>query len=141
MFGWLHQLSLATHEPDPFDKTLGDVDKIKSRTHIQKLSIFLILVVLTFIGIKSLILYIMLVYFGWAFTSLHNYGQHPPIKDEQVCTYANKFYNTLFFNNGLHWEHHKKFWLSWNQLKLDKNSSRIDNIHLLYPFLLSVNYD
>ncbi len=141
MFGWLHQLSLATYETDPFDKTLGDMDKIKPRTHVQKLAIFLFLIVLLLIGTKSLVLYFILVYFGWAFSALHNYGQHPPIKDEPVCTYANKFYNSLFFNNGLHWEHHEKTWLGWQQLKLDKKSPRIAYAHLINPFCTARKYD
>ena len=137
MFGWLHQLSLATYETDPFDKTLGDVDKIKPRTHVQKLAIILFIIVLLLIGIKSLVLYFIMVYFGWAFSALHNYGQHPPIKDEPVCTYANTFYNFLFFNNGLHWEHHNKPWVSWDQIEIDENSYRIDLAHIISPFLES----
>jgi fatty acid desaturase len=132
-FGWLRQLSRSIREPNPFDESLGDVTKIKARIEPQKITLFLFCILLAFIGLKAFILYFMLVYFGWAFSALHNYGQHPPITKEPVCTYANKSYNSLFFNNGLHWEHHDKPWLSWNQLELDKDSQLISHPHLIEP--------
>ena len=132
-FGWLRQLSRAIREPKPFDASLGDVAKVKTRIEPQKIALFLFSILLAFISLKVFILYFALVYFGWAFSALHNYGQHPPIKQEPVYTYANKIYNALFFNNGLHWEHHDKPWLSWNQLLLDDDSPRIKHSHLIEP--------
>lgn len=134
-FGWLRQLSASIKEPDPFDKSLGDVLKIKTRIEPQKVALFVFCIALAFIGLKAFSLYFALVYLGWGFSALHNYGQHPPIKNEPICTYASKTYNTLFFNNGLHWEHHDKPWLSWDQIELDKNSFRIKYAHLIEPVL------
>ena len=132
-FGWLRQLSRAIHEADPFSHTLGDVYKIKARIEPQKIALFLFCILLAFISLKTFILYFVLVYLGWAFSALHNYGQHPPIENEVVCTFANNFYNKITFNNGLHWEHHDKPWLGWEQITLDKESSRINLPHLIQP--------
>lgn len=132
-FGWLRQLSRAIHEPHPFSQNLGDVFKIKARIEPQKIALFFFCILLAFIGLKTFILYFALVYFGWAFSALHNYGQHPPIENEVICTFANSFYNKITFNNGLHWEHHDKPWLSWEQIELDKNSARINLPHLIQP--------
>ena len=132
-FGWLRQLSASIIEPDPFDPSMGDVDKIKQRIHAQKVALFLFCIALAFIGLKAFLLYFLLVYSGWAFSALHNYGQHPPIEDEVICTYANKGYNRFFFNNGLHAEHHNKPWLSWNELILENNSHLILLPHLIAP--------
>lgn len=135
MFGWLRQLSMAISAPNPFSESLGDVIKIKVRIEPQKIALFLFCILLAFIGIKAFILYFALAYFGWAFSALHNYGQHPPIEPEPICTFSNKVYNVITFNNGLHWEHHDKPWLSWDKLTLDSKSSRIQLPHLLQPCL------
>ena len=132
-FGWLRQLAMALKEPEPFDEKWGDVAKIKARIEPQKIVLFLFCIALAFIGLKAFILYFALAYFGWGFSALHNYGQHPPIDEEPVCTYSNTIYNSLFFNNGLHWEHHDKPWLSWNLIELDDRSSRIKHAHLIEP--------
>jgi len=132
-FGWLRQLSRAINEPKPFKQSLGDVFKIKARIEPQKIALFLFCILLAFISLKTFILYFALVYFGWAFSALHNYGQHLPIQDEVICTYPNGFYNKLTFNNGLHWEHHDKPWLAWDKIKLETNSNRINLPHLLQP--------
>lgn len=138
-FGWLQQLSKAMQEPKPFNEKLGDVAVIKARIYPQKLTLFFFCLLLAFIGLKTFILYFILVYFGWAFSSLHNYGQHPPIQEELICTYENKLYNRVTFNNGLHWEHHDKPWLSWEQLEIDKKSSRINHPHLIQPCFFTRN--
>ena len=132
-FGWLRQLSRAIHEAEPFSQSLGDVAKIKARIEPQKIALFLFCILLAFIGLKTFVLYFALVYFGWAFSALHNYGQHPPLEEEQICTFAGKTYNLVTFNNGLHWEHHNKPGLSWDQLELDEKSERIKLPHLLQP--------
>ena len=127
--GWIRQLLKSINEPEPFDEKFGDANEIKQRIPIQKMAILSILIVLTFADWKYLVLYLLLVYSGWAFSALHNYGQHPPIEGEPICTYANHTYNLLFFNNGLHSEHHKKPWLLWDSIELDNNSIRIDHPH------------
>ncbi len=132
-FGWMRQLKVAMRDPDPFDLSLGDVAKIKKRIPPQKMALLLFFITVALISFKYLILYLMLIYFGWAFSALHNYGQHPPTKGDPVCTYADEQYNLLFFNNGLHSEHHKKPWLSWDKLILDNHSCRIHHTHLIEP--------
>ncbi len=132
-FGWLRQLSIAVHEPEPFDKEMGNVKQIKSRIGPQKIAIITFYFVLALISLKAFLLYFALTYLGWAFSALHNYGQHPPDGANTICTYANKTYNCIFFNNGLHWEHHQKPGLSWDQLSLENNSSRIKYPHLVNP--------
>jgi len=132
-FGWIRQLNAAMREPEPFDQSLGDVATIKARIPVQKVAILFFFIILAFAGFKYFILYFLLIYFGWAFSALHNYGQHPPIEKEPICTYADQRYNVFFFNNGLHWEHHDKPWLSWDELELDKNSNRINHAHLIEP--------
>jgi fatty acid desaturase len=134
-FGWVRQLKVAIHDPEPFDQNLGDVAKIKNRIPPQKAALLFIFIAFAFIGFKYFILYLMLIYFGWAFSALHNFGQHPPLEGDPVCTYADKQYNLLFFNNGLHSEHHVKPWLSWDKLKPDNYSHRINHAHLIEPCL------
>ncbi len=133
-FGWLKQVVILIHSPNPFDATWGDLEQIKVSIKPQKIALFLFVLTLAFIDLKAFTLYFVLVYFGWVFTSLYNYGQHPPIEAELVCTYSNRVFNTLFFNNGLHWEHHDKPWLSWSQIELDAKSPRIQYAHLINPF-------
>ncbi len=137
-FGWLRQLTIAVSEPEPFDKTMGNVTQIKSRIGPQKIAIIILYMALALISIKAFLLYFALTYFGWAFSALHNYGQHPPNENEPVCTYANKTYNCFFFNNGLHWEHHQKPGLSWKQLTADDNSTRINYPHLINPCMETI---
>ena len=132
-FGWLRQLSASIIEPQPFDEKMGDVTSIKERIFAQKVALFLFCIALAFIGLKAFIYYFLLVYLGWAFSALHNYGQHPPLEEEVICTYASKRYNSLFFNNGLHLEHHNKPWLSWNELVLESKSNLIRYPHLIAP--------
>lgn len=91
----------------------------KKRRYKSKIELLMILLFEIVIGIfswKLLLLYFALVYFGWLFISLHNYGQHLPNKKgiDIGNSYYNKLYNFVFVNNGLHYEHHKfpikKYW-------------------------------
>ena len=131
--GWPRQLKRAVREPHPFDPVMGDVNSIKSRIPLQKLALLILMVLLVLLSFKAFLLYLLLVYSGWAFSALHNYGQHLPTPEEVIVTYPNQLYNKLFFNNGLHWEHHHMPWLSWDQLTLDPHSKRISHPHLLEP--------
>ncbi len=132
-FGWIRQLNAAMKELEPFDPKLGDVVEIKARIPVQKIALLFFFILLALIGFKYFILYLLLVYFGWAFSALHNYGQHPPIASKPICTYESRRYNSLFFNNGLHWEHHNQPWLSWDKIELDNKSDRIHHAHLIEP--------
>lgn len=139
--GWVRQLQTAINEPEPFDEKFGSVKEIKQRIPIQKMAILFLLIALAFIGWKYVVLYLLLIYSGWAFSALHNYGQHPPIESEPICTYPNNTYNLLFYNNGLHSEHHKKPWLAWDSLELDNNSIKINKPHLINPFFTGEEND
>jgi len=91
----------------------------KERMQKSKIELLVILLFEIMLGVlnwKLLLLYFALVYFGWLFISLHNYGQHLPNKKgiDIGNSYYNKLYNFIFVNNGLHYEHHKfpvkKYW-------------------------------
>ena len=55
------------------------------------------------------VLYVTTLYFGWACSGAINYMQHPPADYGFGYTTSiySRIYNRIFFNNGLHWEHHK----------------------------------
>jgi len=77
-----------------------------------------------------------LFYFGLSLIATTNYGQHLPLVYGQTVghSYYNKFYNWLFFNNGLHHEHHSHPNLDYPELKED-HKSEISLPHLLMgPF-------
>lgn len=131
--GWLRQLKAAMRAPHPFDPRWGNVVAIKSRIPIQKIALVVFSLLLVLIDLKLLLLYGGLIYLGWAFSSLHNYGQHPPTEQSPICTYPSKIYNQLFFNNGLHWEHHQQPQHHWDQIKLASQSPRIPSPHLINP--------
>jgi len=133
--GWPRQLIAGMGRKNP----LGEegcpsiADKIKKRIPAQKTVLLIIFLVTAVLNWKALLLYIGLIYFGWAFTSLQNYGQHPPCEGGPVTTFANRLYNQLFFNNGLHWEHHHSPEVHWNYLTLREESYRIPCAHLFNP--------
>lgn len=80
--------------------------------------------------------YLAMVYFGWAFTSLQNYGQHRPLSYELTQTYScgDEFYNWILANNGLHWEHHAQPVLPWYSLERCDLVPRLNCPHLVFPF-------
>jgi fatty acid desaturase len=65
------------------------------------------------------LLYLALTYLGWALVTLHNYGQHLPVKSEgaYATSFQSRWYNLLFCNNGIHFEHHAEPGVIWYQLK------------------------
>lgn len=136
-FGWPRQLVASVKSRIPFGATPERADRIKKRIPSQKSALLLAMLAMLLIDWKILLLYLALIYLGWAFTSLHNYGQHPPIEGAGVSTYAGKRYNALFFNNGLHWEHHARPAVPWNALTPDAGSPRIRSAHILNPLLPS----
>lgn len=76
--------------------------------------------------------YIGLFYLGWCFIASTNFGQHLPLVYSQTVghSFYNKFYNWLFFNNGLHYEHHAHPSLDYPDLKAEYKSE-ISWPHLL----------
>jgi fatty acid desaturase len=53
-------------------------------------------------------IYSCTVYLGWAGIAAVNYIQHPPVEygSGYTASIYSPTYNTLFYNNGLHFEHH-----------------------------------
>lgn len=80
--------------------------------------------------------YLALIYAGWTFTSLHNYGQHPPIPGRKgwITSQQDALYNFLLCNNGLHYEHHARPSVPWDRLELDDEAPSISQAHLLHAF-------
>ncbi len=85
---------------------------------VELLILFSIYLLLFLINPFFVIWYALLFYFGWTFISITNYGQHLPIikHTPTAFTFNNKIYNLLFFNNGLHLEHHNNAHLDYNEL-------------------------
>jgi fatty acid desaturase len=95
-------------------------------------------VVLTILGLavaswKYALLYVGMVYAGWVFISMHNYGQHPPELPGSTTSFSNGLYNRLFFNNGLHFEHHAEPGKPWHDLEPDARATQITGAHLVAP--------
>lgn len=78
-------------------------------------------------------LYGALVYLGWVFVSVHNYGQHPPEVRADIPSFNSSWYNRLFLNNGLHFEHHAEPGKAWHELRPDPRAARIGQSHLTRP--------
>lgn len=131
--GWPRQLMRAMKAPNPFSEELGDSRVVKGRIPIQKNAIAGFIILLLFIHWQSALLYIALIYIGWTISALHNFGQHPPLSGDPIGSYSNWLYNRLFFNNGLHSEHHKYPALPWHELEPDSDSYEIGCAHFLYP--------
>jgi len=134
-FGWHRQLMASLNTFTPYPASEESIRIIKLRTQTQKRFLALLLAALLVFNWHIFVVYLLLVYFGWFFTALHNYGQHPPSEDNEVRTFANPLYNRLFFNNGLHWEHHHDPSLRWDELKPDTHSCRINTLHVLNPLI------
>ena len=86
---------------------------------------------------EALILYLVVVYIGWMLISLHNYGQHLPTDYEsrlRTTSYTASWYNRLFFNNGLHSEHHRRPSVPIANLQPESDSVVVTVPHLLAPF-------
>jgi fatty acid desaturase len=131
--GWPRQLVRAMKEPNPFSQDYGDPLQIKSRIPPQKLTIGLFFILLLIVDWHSALHYVALIYIGWAFSAMHNFGQHPPIEGRPIGSYPGRLYNRLTFNNGLHGEHHRHPSLAWHELEPESDSYDIGCAHFLYP--------
>jgi fatty acid desaturase len=67
---------------------------------------------------EGALLYIAMIYLGWALVSVHNYCQHPPEPPSEIPSITSSWYNRLLFNNGLHHEHHEEPGKAWHELRL-----------------------
>ena len=114
----------------------GDINnKEKRKIRHQIFAILSVYGLLMWLNLWYGLAYLSLFYVGWSFISITNYGQHLPIKYDSTDAYSypNKLYNGVFFNNGLHLEHHLEPHLDYPELK-SKNDSKITWPHLLIAF-------
>lgn len=104
------------------DLALNDGDfknEWMSKIRIELLFVLCTCIILVLINSLFLIYYISMFYLGWSLIAMHNFGQHLPIRYGKTVAYSfyNKFYNVIFFNNGLHYEHHKSPQTDYWELK------------------------
>lgn len=81
--------------------------------------------------------YLVMIYLGWVFIALHNYGQHLPegLQDKKGYSYYGKIYNKLFLNNGLHFEHHDQPGIKYWNLQENRETAGVNkHLHLIDPF-------
>ena len=112
-------------------------EKQRQKAKVEFLVIILFEVLLALYSWKLLLFYFALIYFGWMFISLHNYGQHLPNKSgiDIGNSYYNKLYNFIFVNNGLHYEHHKYPRKVYWELEEEKDKNLNNKLpHLLDGF-------
>lgn len=119
-------------EAGKFARKESHFQKYRRAITVQKIILVGWLALLFSIAIKFFIFYIILIYFGWVFVSIHNYGQHLPIdKLTNTYSYLNKAYNFIFFRNGLHVEHHQHPNVPWYEIEPVENSSKVNVPHFL----------
>lgn len=103
----------------------------------QELFLNLVIALITLtISWELFLLYYTMIYLGWSFIALHNYGQHLPVSSGYRIgfSYYARWYNFLFFNNGLHAEHHDKPAIRYEDLKENRSLGGINNLpHILQP--------
>ena len=97
----------------------------------QKLLAPLLALTLALIWWPAAVLYVGLVYVGWVFISVHNYGQHPPTGEAHTTSYSAPAYNAIFYNNGLHAEHHARPAVPHAALTPDPSARQAGRPHLL----------
>lgn len=103
---------------------------IHSRLRMQQALLVVVLVVLACFTWWWLALYLMYVWLGWTFISLHNYGQHPPFPGGIVSIHL-RWYNWLMHRNGLHVEHHASPQAPIAELQVDVHAP-----HTCVPFFV-----
>jgi fatty acid desaturase len=113
-----------------------------SKIRIELLFIFCTYSILVLINPFFIIYYICMFYIGWSFIAMHNFGQHLPIRygDTLAYSFYNKFYNFIFFNNGLHYEHHNNPQKDYWELK-SENALQNKLPHLIDGFLINYKKD
>lgn len=127
--------------PNQFKTALaeGDADiRILIWSTAETLLQLTLLVLIGSYSMAALLLYVNLIYVGWALISLHNYGQHPPDEYDnwyRTASYRADWYNRLLFNNGLHYEHHVAPSVPIARLSADSEAKVISVPHLLAPLV------
>lgn len=112
----------------------GDVpEEILSSIAWQKFLPLIFAVLLgVFVSPLSGVFYLLLVYLGWAFISAHNYSQHPPLEGRLTLSTSCDWtiYNALFYNNGLHYEHHRRPGVPHPDLHPEREAPRVTMPHM-----------
>jgi fatty acid desaturase len=132
--------AIFAQAPMLYRKAASDGDATNRDLSWSRLeSLFLLVWVLFLYWLRpeAAILYLVLVYVGWMLISLHNYGQHLPTDYEtrlRTTSYTASWYNRLFFNNGLHSEHHRRPSVPIAKLQSESESELVSAPHLLAPF-------
>lgn len=129
------------YAPSLFEKSFSDGDASQRDLwwgRAETLFLFAWLAFLYWLSPMALILYVALIYVGWVLISLHNFGQHLPTNYEaplRTTSYNAIWYNRLFFNNGLHYEHHRRPGVPIAALLPEDNGESVSAPHLLAPFI------
>jgi fatty acid desaturase len=126
-------------------KTLEDGDASNGDIRLSAIEGGSILVFIAFLysfDLVAVIMYVALVYLGWALVSLHNYGQHLPVEYGKfvATSYPATWYNRLLFKNGLHYEHHLYPGDPIAGLEADAQAPAIRWPHFIVPFVSSNQY-
>ncbi|MGB0390479.1 MAG: fatty acid desaturase family protein [Salibacteraceae bacterium] len=121
-----------------FERAIKDGDLKNSERIKMRIQLLFVLAFYLFLFVLNpwfSAAYFLMFYVGWSLIAITNYGQHLPIKYDstEAYTYSNSLYNWLFFNNGLHLEHHRNPHLNYPELKA-KQHSEIAWPHLLIAF-------
>lgn len=107
---------------------------------LEFLYIAIFIGILFYISSTIAVCYLLTIYLGWVFVSIHNYGQHLPVFYGQWKgnSFKHSVYNCVFVNNGLHLEHHEKPAIPYWDLKVDQNvDNQVKHPHLLAGFYSS----
>lgn len=119
----------------------GDLEKNgKLKMRLQFGAILGIYAALLYFNPFFALYYAALFYFGWTFIAITNYGQHLPVNYGQEVghTFKEKRYNKIFFNNGLHYEHHTNPGLDYPELEFGQKAT-IRLPHILAGFFIKIN--
>ncbi|NBX82073.1 fatty acid desaturase [bacterium] len=92
---------------------------IQQRIQRQKMLLTILYLSLLLWNWPTAIWYFALTYWGWFLVTLHNYGQHLPLRKAgaYATSYQSRWYNWVFCNNGIHYEHHADPGIIWYELK------------------------
>lgn len=117
------------------EKRLNRPRMVHRRMSYENCSILTVLIVLGMCSWHFAVLYMVMVYLGWSFVSVHNYGQHPPGEFTNAASFTrSNLYNRLFFNNGLHYEHHAEPAKASRELSPSLEAPQVAEPHLVSPF-------
>jgi fatty acid desaturase len=111
-------------------------EKIKKKINQESFLNLIVILLLIYLNFGLVFLYLLLIYFGWVFIAIHNFGQHLPetVQSVNVYSFYGKWYYFLFFFIGLHFEHHHNPSVYYWDLVENKQEERINRwAHLLDP--------